>query len=173
MGNFPEHLLGGVRSAAMFFSGAFAGANDVDYVYAAGVPEVLLNDIDASFFAPMQAKFADRPGWEYVEDDAFDLARELGEQGRRFDLVVCDPFTGSPMKHVLFSHLPAFLDLTEGALVAGVAANVLEERGVVEPSPEVLTKVLSDAHDAEIVCTELVHRSDHAGGVWWSVLRRG
>jgi hypothetical protein len=157
----------------MFFGGAFAGANDVDYVYAAGVPHVLINDINGSFFPAMQAKFADRPEWEYVEADAFDLARELRAQGRRFDLVVCDPFTGEPMNRVLYAELPLFLDLSDGVVVAGVAANVLASRGIDAPTDQNLATSLTEIHGAPILCDEVVHRSDHAGGVWWGVLRWG
>lgn len=155
----------------MFFAAAFKGANDVAYVYEAGVPEALMVDIDGTNFGEMREQYPERPEWEYVEADAYELAAGLASSGRAFDLVVCDPFTGGLMERVTFGTLPDFLAIARTDLVIGLAGTMLAAHGVsTEPTPEEIGAALSKAHGTPIACRELVRRSDNAGGVWWAVL---
>lgn len=127
---FPVAQLSGCRTAASFFSAAFYGRNDVTYLDHVGVRDIVLVDLMADHLASMAVMY---PGvtQTYCED-AFAVARRLLEEGRQFDVVVTDPFTGLTWD-VLTEHFETFAGLTKRLWVIGVTTEDLDRLGV-EPN---------------------------------------
>ena len=69
----------------------------------------------------------------FAAEDAFDLLARYKKEGRRFDLVVCDPETVSPVKEDVVHDFPAngwrMRELAEGIHFTVVNGEVLLEKG--------------------------------------------
>lgn len=164
---FPTELLRGARSAACFYCAAFGGRQDVIHVADAGVPEALLVDTDGARLGEMLPYLEAAPGWSIRCQDAIECARNLADVGRKFDVVILDPFTGDSMARAMNS-IQDFLTIATLHVVAGVSKDWFDAQGV-PPDSGGLDRW---ADENIVICdaVRLVRRSDFRGGTWWAVL---
>jgi hypothetical protein len=165
---FPGRLLHECRSAASFFCAAFYGKNDLIHVYNAGVPNVTMLDQDAEKLEHMRSIYPDH--WETVCGDAFEIVKQLHADGKKYDAVVADMFTGEPGKKVAWDFYDHFSGITGKYLFLMYFQGMLDELGVpAEPAP--LQEALIGKLGRPVNVVDLVRRSSHAGGMFWCVIR--
>lgn len=146
---FPVERLAGMTTAAAFYCAAFLGRQDVVHLNDAEL-EVIGVDIDAEKLAQMELLYDDFLG---SEGDAVDFARTRAAREITYDVVVCDPWTHD-IPYVL-SRLDVFAAVCSRVLIVGLVSGTSAPNSV------------GSFHLAEIL-----HRSNHAGGVWWAVFVR-
>ena len=108
MVNFPVELLDGAETVICFFSTQFQGQNDVRHVHQQGIKKVVLVDIDDGGMEEMKKIYPEE--WEYIVGDAFEVVQKMNETGRKFDVVIADPFL-SMVDPVLCDHFDDFYGL--------------------------------------------------------------
>jgi hypothetical protein len=146
MSNFPEHALIGASTAASLFCAAFHGEQDVKYLHAAGIKRVLLVDTDVNKLVETAAKY----DYSGMICDAFEFISRCMEQGRKFDVVVCDQWTNMDFK--LWARYEDLKKITTMHLIIGVVQVNIDNGLTLPPG-------------------ELVKRSDHLGGAYWHVTK--
>ena len=124
---FPIPLVAGSQSAISFFAAAFLGRNDVVFLDRLGVPDVVLVDFNREHLAVMANMYPCVT--ETYAEDAYAVARRMGQERRAFDLVLCDPFTYDGWR-VLDDHFDTFAALARKSWVTGVTVGELEHSGV-------------------------------------------
>lgn len=161
---FPSWLVGPSRSAACFFVGQFYGKNDVVHLYSMGMRDVTLVDADADRLEHMASIYPDE--WVTHVDDAFERARTWRDEGRTFDLVVCDPYTNMADK-VAWDDFELFAALAEQYLCLLYTKDMFDRLGI-EPEAAALGTALGGRLERSVTCLDVVRRSTHAGGVFWA-----
>jgi hypothetical protein len=97
---YPAELLEGCQSGLVLFAAAFLGHNDAIHFAEAGVPNVTLVDVDGERLEEMRGLYRD-PSWEWLEADAWDVARDARRLDAKFDAVSVDTFTGAALERSL------------------------------------------------------------------------
>ncbi len=87
---YPSDALDGLQSCLAGFCAGFLGRQDCVWIAEAGLDAVAV-DIDPERLAEMRPLYP--AGWEFVEADVFEYARQRYAQGARFDVVNLDPPT--------------------------------------------------------------------------------
>ncbi len=165
---FPSPLVAGSQSAISFFAAAFLGRNDVVFLDRLGVPDVVLVDLDDEHLAVMAHIYPHVT--ETYAADAYAVARRMGQEGRAFDLVLCDPFTHDGWR-VLDGNFDTFAALARKSWVTGVTVGDLECGGVTVTLDGVQSCL--DAHgrrDWEAAWLEV--RNDETLITWLGLRRR-
>ena len=142
---FPAHLLQHGDTGVCLFSAAFLGRNDAIHMARQDMT-VTCVDVDSRRLAEMEVMYPD--DWEFVTGDAWEFAEAARAQGRVWDVVSVDTFTGSATVRSLRS-----LDLWCSIAVRVVAATVCDgnvwtapagwDHGVMERSENALWLVLT------------------------------
>jgi hypothetical protein len=164
---FPLRLLHGCQSVLSFFCAQFYGKNDIIHVYNAGVPEVTLVDLDEAKLAVMKSLYP--AGWNTRVGDAFSVAEELRSAGRRFDVVICDPYT-QMAKTVAWDHLALFRALARKYWFVLYTQEMFDELGVAPGSPDLAARLAQKA-GCPVEIEGVYRRSSHKGGIYWCVIR--
>jgi len=155
-----------VESAALFFVAQFYGKNEVIHFYEMGVPDVTLVDIDKDRLDHMEDIYPDH--WTCVLEDAFSAAERLKAEGKRYDLVMADPF--SPMiRETSFDKFPLFRDISNKYVLFIAAQAVFDELGL-DATPESIQAHYNAHIDPDVKVLDLHKRSNHEGGIYWCVL---
>jgi len=141
---FPAELLPECESALMLFCARFYGRNDCVWVEEAGIQDVTCVDLDQEKLETMVTVYP--PAWRFVRADAF------VENPGRFDLVSVDVFSDQ-------------CDQALGMLEhwCSMARKYVLITAMGEPDVEI---------PAGWKRRDLMHRSDHLGGVYWYILER-
>lgn len=141
---YPRQVLVGCESALVLFAAAFHGRQDAVWIADAEMQATLV-DIDHEKLGEMVLAYPE--GWEYVHGDVFDYCTRTE---RMWDVVSIDPPTN------LFDRCEQLLSLW--VLMANKAVVLgMDDRPVVAPHGWQLTEVL--------------RRSNFAGGVYWQVFQ--
>lgn len=164
---FPTRLLHGCNSAASFFCAQFYGKNDVVHLYEMGVPRVTLVDLDAGKLGVMRDLYP--ADWELIVGDAFDAARQFTSAGRKFDLVVCDPYS-TLAGTVAFDHFGLFHSIASKFLLLLYSQEMFDDLQI-EPQAEALSNAVARRTGLAATAIDVVKRSSHAGGIYWAVFR--
>lgn len=88
---YPAHLLPDGGTALALFSAAFLGHNDVIHFARKNMTATCV-DIDCGRLDEMRGLYPE--GWEWLPGDAWEIAETLRDDGRVFDAVSVDTFTG-------------------------------------------------------------------------------
>jgi len=164
---FPIRLMHECDSVASFFCAQFYGRNDVVHVYKAGVPNVTLVDLDESKLEYMREIYPDN--WEIVLEDAFAAAEHFAKEGRKFDAVICDPYSNlAPV--VALEQLDNFLKITSKYFLFFCTNDILKTLGTDANVDEFAMKY-SEHLGKTVQVKDLIFRSSHAGGVYWCVVK--
>jgi hypothetical protein len=164
---FPLRLLHGCDSVLAFFCAQFYGKNDIIHVYNAGVPEVTLVDLDEAKLGVMKALYP--ATWTMRVGDAFAVAEEYRAQGRRFDAVICDPYT-QMAKTVAWDHLRLFHAVARKYWFVLYTQQMFDELGIEPGSPHLAAR-LADKAGGPVDIQGVYRRSSHKGGIYWCVFR--
>ena len=89
---FPAHLLRHGDTGVCLFSAAFLGRNDAIHMARQDMT-VTCVDVDGRRLAEMHQMYPD--DWEFVTGDAWEFAEAARAQGRMWDVVSVDTFTGN------------------------------------------------------------------------------
>lgn len=89
---FPAFLLPQGGTALSLFSAAFLGVNDAIYFARADMQATCV-DIDEQRLDEMADLYP--YDWDFVVSDAWAFAEEAAEEGRRWDVVTVDTYTGT------------------------------------------------------------------------------
>ena len=165
---FPSELLQGAGSAISFFSAAFFGRNDVTYLDRLGIPDITLVDVDGPKVAAMAQIYSTVT--QVHAEDAFAVAQRLRQDGARYDVVVCDPFTdmGFP---IIADHFEDFSALARRVLVTGIRTADLEQAGV-EPTIAGVQDWFTARGHGEWEVAWLRMRNSSTGLQWLALRRR-
>ena len=164
------YVFSGAKSAAVFFCAACYGKWDAIYYYDYKIPDVTLVDTDAEKLKAMASIYPE--GWKYITADAFDYAGRCLWEGRKFDVVSCDPFTNL-VPRVLINDFDKFYSIANKYLVARVTYGNFFEKYNVEPTEEALAEFLTKEHKKTIKVRELNEVSTFDGGCYWAVIECG
>lgn len=93
-GIYPTELIPGCESALILFAAAFDGRNDAIHFAEAGVPDVTLVDIDVDRLEQMRDLYRD-DRWRWILGDAWAYADAARSDGRQWDGVSVDTFSGA------------------------------------------------------------------------------
>lgn len=145
-GPYPTDKLVGLQTALVLFSAAFGGMNDAAWIADAGLQAVCV-DTDGEKLEEMRETYPEN--WAFVRWDAYQYVTEA--QGQ-MDVVSCDPFTNEFDRCA--DNIESWCQLARHVVILGTGTHT-----VVEPP-------------AGWEITDVVKRSEYAGGVFWSVLER-
>lgn len=149
---FPNpRVFHGCETALCLFTAEWLGQQDVYWLAKAG----LVGDcVDLQFdkLVEMQALYPE--GWRFHKADVYDFAAEAEEQGRKWDVVTLDPWTGQ------FEKCADLIGLWT-ALARRVV--VLGHGNYRLPPP---------APPEGWAVRDVMKRSDFKGGVYWYVMER-
>jgi len=175
MSIFPESELDECQSAVFFFCAAFGGRNDVIYAHKREMKDVVLNDIVEDKLNEMKNTYSSQ--WEYIHGDAFEEAIRFSDEGRKFDLVSCDPFTGLESK-VMRNHFLNFYNIANKYMFCMITKNHWHSLGIDITNTVQISSYLSSLHNLNINVSSIVKRSDFKGegaehsGVYWAVIKK-
>lgn len=164
---FPTRLLHGCHSAASFFCAQFYGKNDVIHLYEMGVPQVTLVDLDTAKLAVMRNLYPQ--DWTILQADAFETAQRMLKESRKFDAVICDPYS-SLGSRVAFDEFRVFQALASKLLLFMYSKEMFDELGI-EPDVAALGAAVSKRSGVKAEAVDVIKRSSHAGGIYWGVFR--
>lgn len=144
-GTFPVRVLEGARTALVLFAAAFLGRNDAAWIADAGLIATCV-DRDRDRLGLMGTVYP--ASWRFVTDDVFEFVDAARAAGEQWDVVTADPWTNH------FARVAALdlVSLARRAVILGTGP----------------TTPVAPRHGWEV--TEIAHRSDHAGGVYWTVM---
>lgn len=157
---FPIHAIRPGDDVLCVFSAAFLGRNAEAYIRDAGHLRVTCVDSDAAKLAEMRPLYP--PEWSFIVADAASMLNSPTSH----DVVVLDPWTQHVGREM--GRLLAWCALTRRSLIVGATSAWFTEMGH-PPSAEGLRPWLAVFG---FVPTDVVHRSDYNGGVWWIVAER-
>lgn len=123
---FPLRLVANTNTAACFFCAAYLGRNDVAFVHAAGARRITLIDLDIQKMNQMEAIYPNVR--EVIRGGAFATAEGMLAEGRRFDLVVCDPWGGATVR-MATDAFELFYGLVNNYFLFGMTKEALEQIG--------------------------------------------
>ncbi len=167
--SFPTQILRNCESAAVFFASLTFGRNDAIYIYTAGVPYVLCNDIDEERLMHMKRIYPN--DWEFVVGDAFTVAKQLLVDKQTFDLVTCDA-PGGITQIVYNDNFFIFRKLARKYLMIQATKNqvgeMLAERGIdLENEKFDLEKL---KYWDETICNLIIMKRSNYGGGSYTLL---
>ncbi len=163
---FPIRLMHECDSVASFFCAQFYGRNDVIHVYRSGVPNVTLVDLDETKLDHMRELYPDN--WEIIVEDAFSAAERFAKEKRKFDAVICDPYSNLAPT-VALERLDLFLEITNKYFLFFCTTDILKTIGSDADVDEFATKY-ADHIGKKVNVKDLIVRSSHAGGVYWCII---
>ena len=161
---FPTQELHCINSAVCFFVAQFFGKNDVYHVYHSGVPNVTLVDFDEERLNHMKSIYPDH--WTYLLGDAFEIADKLKLEGKKYDLVISDPFSEGIRPIYVAQYFP-FIDLASKRLIHIAQHSMLEDASCGQESVDIKNAILNKWPELDLL--EVYKRSTHDGGTFWSV----
>jgi hypothetical protein len=171
VGTFPPDLIALISeytTAICFFCAAFYGRNDVIFLHDGGIRSISLVDVEKEKLEVMTSIYPTVT--ESFCEDAFEVAKRLRASGRRFDVVVTDPFTNL-CSRTLVESFDDFEALTEKIWLCAVNGIELEELGL-EKTPEALQAWLTSQGRTRLRVERLhLRNSGLSGGFYWLVLR--
>jgi hypothetical protein len=159
---FPVHVIRPGDNVLCVFSAAFLGRNAEAYIRDAGHLQVTCVDSDAAKLEEMRPLYP--PEWKFVAADAHEFRRLSLSESR--DVVVLDPWTQHVAREMV--KLPEWCALARRAIIVGATSAWFAEMGY-PPTVEGLRPWLACFGFAP---SEVIHRSDYNGGVWWIVAER-
>lgn len=142
---FPEHILKGCESVLCLFAAAFGGEHDVEFIYKAGIKDCRVVDHD-----PEAMKKLYHFGFKQTIGDAFDFITLACEIGWKYDVVICDQWTGQDIQ--VWGYYNKLKSITKKYLVLSVCQESLDE-GLKLPDGE------------------LIRRSDFRGGIFCHITK--
>jgi hypothetical protein len=147
---FPNpQVFQGCETALCLFSAEWLGQQDAYWIAKAGLTGECV-DLQSDKLAEMEAIYPD--GWRFHTADAYEFARHAANQGRAWDVLTMDPWTGQ------FDKCAQLIDLwtaiTRRVIVLGHGNYRL-------PAP---------AAPAGWRTLDVIKRSDFKGGVYWYVM---
>lgn len=147
-GQFPVGVLAPESRVLDLYCAGFHGKNTASFCADAGVAEYEGVDCDVDKLALMRAIYPS--AWRFVESDVAAAVAAHLEKGDAFDVVIADPWTQAIA--ATWEHLEEFERLLapRGFLLLGCTN---AERGA---HPEL----------------KFHRRSNHAGGIWWAIVRK-
>ncbi len=166
---FPLQIIKNVSSAAMFFCAGFGGLYDVIHVYNnTAIKDVSLIDNHSEKMQWMQKIYPNN--WSYFTEDAFVSAENFLQQGKEFNLVCCDPYSGL-IPDIFINKFNLFFKLTNKYLVANYARSFDH---LFHPQFDLkhFASYLSDIHKQEIKISNITFRSNFLGGLYWIVIEK-
>ena len=141
----------GCETALCLFSAEWLGMQDAYWIAKHGMTGTCV-DLQADKLAQMRELYPE--GWEFIEADAYEFAQESLEEGREWDALTLDPWTGQFEKCA--DLLPTWTALARNTVVLGHGNYRLTR----PEAPEGWTM------------TQAILRSDFKGGVYWLVFQR-
>jgi hypothetical protein len=164
-GSFPIAALEKADTACLLFCAGFHGSNDAIFVHDAGINHAVLVDNDFTKLSEMQGAWANyQDDWEFKLDDAYDFVQVAG---RRYDVIVADPWTGHINRAMTM--LAVWHRYAARALIIGVTKVFLGEHEQ-PPTLAGFNIWLHSAFPSLPEATDLHQRSDYRGGVYWAVI---
>ncbi len=166
---FPTDIVNGSESALSFFCAAFLGVNDAVHLHKKGLKELLLVDVNEEKLNAMREIYlGDEVGFEH--GDAFRVARALRHRGRKFDIVITDPWSNI-MQRTSVTDLPLFAALANKCYLSGLTGVDFEEMGI-KPDVRALNKYLAKNGRGDYRVDRLILRNPgHQGGVYWVIFK--
>lgn len=147
---YPRFALRDSSTALVLFAAAYGGKQDAIWIEEAGL-EADVVDLDEPRLREMGAVYPQ--SWRFHHADAFAFVRDARLDGRKWDVVSLDPYTGDADRLVV-SLLSEICELARDVVIVGVGNEV----DVVAP--------------AGWVIVDRRRRSDYRGGTFWIVLQR-
>ena len=166
--NYP-HVFPQIESAIVFFCAAFYGRQDAIYFYDYKMKDVTLVDTDAEKMTWMVHIYPKE--WKFITGDAFSYAGKLLREGKKFDVVSCDPFTNF-IPDILIKDFDKFYGIAKKYFVTRASYGMFFEKYSVEPTEAALAAFLTEKHNREIKVRELNQVSTFDGGCYWAVIEK-
>jgi hypothetical protein len=163
---FPIRMMHQFDSAACFYVAQFFGKNDVIHIYRSGIPEVVLIDLDEQKLNHMRKIYP--PNWEIYHGNAISIAKQFANTGRKFDLVVCDPYSGM-VQDILRDNLQPFRSIATKCMMHFISSEEISRMADSAEFHKLAAAYCKLDPTAQLV--ELIKRSSHRGGVYWAVIR--
>ncbi len=158
-------------TAACFYCAAFYGIYEVAKLHQAGIRRITLIDIDRLRIEHMKGVY---PGClEIVEGDAIATAEHWLANGRRFDIVTCDPWS-SLQPNMVTDLFATFRNLATRLYIAGVNGDMVRELAS-DLSVSAMSKSLAKRHGYPVKVFDVMMRNPegYAGGAFWVVTDGG
>lgn len=166
---FPTHVLENAKSAAAFYTAALMGVRDIIHLNDHQIPDVTLVDLDAEKIEEMKKVYPS--GWDYVVDDAHKVMKRFREEGRKFDVLVLDPWTHR--QRVDMEQLGTLLDITNRHIVISLSANSYFRQSSISPdSPDALLEHLQGLDD-RVATVDVQLCTNLDGGLYWVTIGKG
>lgn len=146
---FPSARLEGLRTALVLFAAGFYGRQDAFWIAEAGLRATCV-DIDREKIQHMATLYP--KGWSFVCDDVFEYVKTAESWRLRWDIVTVD------CKSDLFDNASRMVDTWCDRAKRIV---ILGSDGL---------SLIVPPNDWTVV--DVIHRSDHEGGVYWTVMER-
>lgn len=167
-GPFPKSHLVGKTSALCVFTVRQLGRHDVIHVFNAGIENVTLVDLDASWMEKLKRIYS--PRWSYVApiDYRAFLEKALAE-GRKFDVVITDPPLGLA-NEVVVENFGKFLSLCNHTLIMLFTGETAAELGFDgRGGLDIMSQRLSVRYATRLEVSEVMFRAQN---VYWAVITR-
>jgi hypothetical protein len=142
--SYPGHVLEGCETALLFFCAHWHGRQDAYWIADAGLVGTCVDE-NAERLAEMEAIYP--VGWEFIVADAYEFPNTTKAQ---WDIVSLDPWTNQ--FQACADLLPDWCSLARRAVILGSGYDT--------------TIVAPDGWKV----ADVRKRSDHNGGVYWTVL---
>ena len=165
--SFPTYLTE-VDNALVVFASAFFGLSDV--IYFIDVENVCLVDNDVEKMGLMKDIYP--PSWDFIIEDAFETISNFASQGRKYDVVSCDPWTPT-IPRVLIDEFDKFYEVAEKYLVIRATGNSFFMKNNIEPNEVQIAKFLSSRHQKDIKVKQLIKDCGFDGGSYKIVIEKG
>ncbi|HTV71951.1 MAG TPA: hypothetical protein VMF90_25750 [Rhizobiaceae bacterium] len=159
---FPEFVLQDSTSAAAFYTAALLGVRDVIHLNNHGIHDVTLVDLDPEKTEEMRKVYP--ASWDYVIDDAYKVMDRFRAEGRRFDVILLDPWTHRQRSDM--NRLGTLLDIANRYVVISLSANSYFRQAQVSTEPEDLIEHLQGL-DPRIATVDVRWCTNFDGGMYW------
>ncbi len=167
---FPRYIFENATTGICFFCAAFYGRNDVIDLYVNNIKDLVLVDVDKDRIDIMKTIYP--KNWTFICESAFDYSVKLNNEGKKFDLVFCDPWTNH-VKNVYFSDFMPFYNLANNYFVAYGTRNALFTETNTPVEKKAISNYLSEYHKTKINVVDIIFGPGTAdGGTTYLVIKK-
>ena len=162
---FPAEYLEGIESTLCLFGATTLGRSELVHVLDAAVPRVTVVDPFWKKLRDVERLFP--PEWSYSRDELLAWCGTARDEGRRYDVVICD---GSPsiVDHVWEDVVPVAASLARTWALFRITGDYLADYGF-EPTAAGVDSLLKRLHGTGVEPARLVKRSSGKGGTFWAL----
>jgi hypothetical protein len=146
---YPVEHLKGLSTAFVGFAGGNEGRQDCQFIAAAGLEAVCVEK-EPERLETLSGLFPD--GWQFVQADVYEYAKQRYAQGARWDVVSLDPYTNQFQEAA--DEIPLWCSIARKIVILGSG---LQTRRRIPDGWKVAGRWT---------------RSSYQGGTYWIVLKR-